>query len=116
MATLRVRLLKYSILTHRWMGVGFCVLFAVWFVSGIVMMYWGFPGVTASDRLQRAPALSPEQIRVSPEQAIAAIGREAGPAQVRLGSYDGRPVYTIGSGGRGGGGGRGQGVSLSIET
>jgi hypothetical protein len=30
---------RYSILIHRWMGVGFCVVFAVWFVSGIVLMY-----------------------------------------------------------------------------
>jgi hypothetical protein len=94
---------RLLIFTHRWLGVALSVVFLLWFVSGIVMMYWSFPGVSARDRLERAPALSPEQIKVSPEQAMASLGREAGPAQVRLASYDGRPVYTIGGGGRGGG-------------
>ena len=44
---------KHLILTHRWMGVFFCALFAVWFVSGIVMMYWDFPQVQAEDRLAK---------------------------------------------------------------
>src|SRR5262249_31681657 len=41
-----IRVRRYAILLHRWLGVGFCVLFAVWFVSGIVMMYWPYPKVS----------------------------------------------------------------------
>jgi hypothetical protein len=99
------------IFVHRWLGVALSLLFLLWFVSGIVMMYWGFPAVTARDRLERAPALVPERIVVSPGRAIAALGGDENPRQVRLTSFDGRPVYRFGgAGGRGAGrGGRGRG-------
>jgi len=93
-------LLKRSfIFVHRWLGVALSLVFMLWFVSGIVMMYWSFPGVGQADRLQRAPALVPERIAVSAERAFAALGREGTPAQVRLTSFDGRPVYRFGGGG-----------------
>jgi hypothetical protein len=100
---------RLLIFVHRWLGVALSVVFLLWFVSGIVMMYWTYPGVSARDRLERAPVLSPERIKISPAQAMATLGRDGGPAQVRLTSYDGRPVYAVGGGGRSGGGGRGAG-------
>src|ERR1700693_4980560 len=60
------RLKKLLIFIHRWMGVGLCVLFAMWFSSGMVLMYWDYPSVSAADRLDRAPALDPLEIRLSP--------------------------------------------------
>ena len=97
------------IFVHRWLGVALSIVFFLWFASGIVMMYWSFPDVSAQDRLQRAPVLKPDLIKVSPQEAVAAVGRELGPAQVRLSSFDGRPAYRIGGGGGRGGGGRGRG-------
>jgi hypothetical protein len=108
-------LLKRSLIfVHRWLGVALSLLFLLWFVSGIVMMYWGFPGVDARDRLQRAPTLAPERVAVSAERAFASLDRDTPPAQVRLTSFDGRPVYRFAAGGgrgRGGGGGRGGGAA-----
>lgn len=102
-------LLKRSLIfLHRWLGVALSIIFLLWFVSGIVMMYWTFPGITERDRLQRAPTLESSLVRISPEDAYASLGREQPPAQVTLTSFDGRPVYRFSSaGGRGGGGGRG---------
>jgi hypothetical protein len=101
-------LLKRSLIfVHRWLGVALSLLFLLWFVSGIVMMYWTFPGVDARDRLQRAPTLTPERIAVSAEGAYAALDRDTPPAQVRLTTFDGRPAYRFAAGGgrgRGGGG------------
>ncbi|MGH9240089.1 MAG: PepSY domain-containing protein [Vicinamibacterales bacterium] len=94
---------RLLIFVHRWIGVALSVIFLLWFASGIVMMYWTFPAVTADDRLERLPILEPERITVSAEQAAAALGREEAPGQVRLTSFDGRPAYRFG-GGRGGGG------------
>jgi hypothetical protein len=92
-------LLKRSLIfVHRWLGVALAVVFLLWFVSGIVMMYWGFPEVTASDRLQRAPVLEPSRIRVPPEQAYAALQRDWPVGEVLLSSFDGRPVYRFGPG------------------
>ena len=88
------------IFVHRWLGVALSLLFLLWFVSGIVMMYWSFPSVGAADRLQRAPVLEPEVIVVSPEQAFSVLDRDEAPVQVRLTSFDGRPVYRFGGGTR----------------
>ncbi len=86
-------LCRYSILIHRWMGVGFCVLFVVWFISGIVMMYWGYPGVSAAERLARAAPLDASQIQISPEEAYARLELGGSPDRVRINMLDGRPVY-----------------------
>jgi len=90
------------------MGVALSILFALWFCSGIVMMYWSFPGVSERDRLERAPALDASKIKLSPEEAYASLNRDEMPTQVRLTTFDGRPVYRF-SGGEGGGRGRGEG-------
>ena len=44
-------------LTHRWLGVGMCVLFFIWFLSGMVMMYAGHPKLTLQERLAHLPPL-----------------------------------------------------------
>jgi hypothetical protein len=95
---------RLLIFMHRWIGVALSIVFLLWFASGIVMMYWTFPAVTADDRIERLPILEPERITVSAEAAAAALGREESPGQVRLTSFDGRPAYRFG-GGRGGRGG-----------
>lgn len=71
---------------------------------GIVMMYWGMPGVTGGDRLERLPALDATQIKLSPGEAYATLLRDQPPGSVTLSSFDGRPVYRFAGGG---GGGRG---------
>jgi len=100
-------ILRFLIFVHRWVGIALCVVFLFWFPSGIGMMYWGFPGVTAADRLDRSPRLDPAKIMLSPDEAAEKVGTQANPTQVRLNTFDGRPVYRIGGGGgRGGRGGR----------
>ena len=38
---------RAAIFVHRWLGVALCLFFLLWFPSGIGMMYWDFPSVTA---------------------------------------------------------------------
>jgi len=103
-------ILRSLIFIHRWVGLVLCLVFLLWFPSGIGMMYWGFPSVSAADRLTHSPKLDPAKIVLSPAEAAAKLGTTASPAQIRLNSFDGRPVYRIGGGGgRGGSGGRGGG-------
>lgn len=61
------------------------------------MMYWGFPTVTPADRLARSPALDRAAIRVSPAEAAAAA-RVDRPTEVRINTFDGRPVYRFRAG------------------
>jgi hypothetical protein len=87
-------MLKRSLIfVHRWLGVALALFFLLWFPSGIGMMYWDFPGVTAADRLDRAPALDVKTIRLSPAEAYAIAGHTQPPSQARLNTFDGRPVY-----------------------
>ena len=74
-------LFRLLLMVHRWVGVALCALFLLWFPSGIGMMYWGMPSVTARDRLERWPALDPARIALSPEEAAAKVG--ATPSRVR---------------------------------
>jgi len=87
------QLKRSAVFVHRWMGVSFCLLFLLWFTSGIVMMYWDYPSVSNAERLEQAQALEVANIRVSPEQAYGRIGTEAKLTRVRLAMLDGRPVY-----------------------
>ncbi|MEQ1911292.1 MAG: PepSY domain-containing protein, partial [Vicinamibacterales bacterium] len=84
---------RVAIVAHRWLGVAFCLLFFTWFLSGIGMMYWDYPAVTAADRLARSPALDPSRIVVAPEAAYARLGESEPVTSVRLNTFDGRPVY-----------------------
>jgi hypothetical protein len=93
---------RLLIFVHRWLGVALSVLFTLWFLSGIVMMYWTYPEVSAGDRLRKAPTLEPARITISPEQAFAALEREPDSALVRLDSFDGRPAYRVSANGAGG--------------
>ncbi|MBM3762720.1 MAG: hypothetical protein FJW36_21050 [Acidobacteria bacterium] len=83
---------KQLILFHRWMGVVFSLLFAMWFGSGLVLMYWPYPGVSAESRLEKSTAIEPERVSVSLEEAAKLAG-VAKPDRVRLTMLDGRPVY-----------------------
>ncbi len=92
-------LLKRSaIFVHRWLGVALCLVFLLWFPSGIGMMYWDFPSVTAANRLERSPALNRSHVLLSPGEAYATLGDLQAPAQIRLNTFDGRPVYRFQTG------------------
>jgi hypothetical protein len=93
-----VKLRKYSILIHRWMGVLFCLLFLMWFASGIVMMYWDYPDISTQERLARSQPLASSLIRISPQEAARSLDLDRPPDQMRLTMLDGRPVYRIRAG------------------
>lgn len=93
MRRLSVAIKKVAIVCHRWMGVAFCLLFMWWFVSGIFMMYWSYPSVSAADRLEHAPKLDAARVKLSPAEALKAAGFDNPPNSVTLTSFDNRPVY-----------------------
>jgi hypothetical protein len=86
---------KVLIFVHRWMGVALCLLFLMWFLSGMVMMYWTYPEVTIGDRLSRAQVLDASRIRLSPDEAYALLETKEPPGEMRLQMVDGRPAYNF---------------------
>jgi hypothetical protein len=81
--------------THRWLGVGTCVLFAMWFASGVVMMYVPFPSLTDEEYVSRLEPIDWSQVMVSPTRALAAAGLTAYPRQLRLEMWNSMPVYRV---------------------
>lgn len=48
---------------HKILGVGLCALFLMWFLSGFVMIFHGFPKVTSQDRMEKQQTLSCDVVR-----------------------------------------------------
>ncbi len=55
--TLRSTAKRWIYLVHRWLGIGGCLLMLLWFVSGMVMLFVGYPKLTSGERLAALPVL-----------------------------------------------------------
>ncbi|MBR0956423.1 PepSY domain-containing protein [Bradyrhizobium japonicum] len=62
------------VLSHRWLGIAFCLLFAMWFATGIVMHYVPFPSLTEAERFAGLAPLDRDGTRISVADAVAASG------------------------------------------
>lgn len=94
---LSTRAKRWLYLIHRWAGVVLCLFFAMWFVSGVVMMYVGYPKLTPHERLTHLAPLDAARIAITPEQALAAAGKtraDASGLQLSA-SRGGAPVYVV---------------------
>ncbi|MFT4248696.1 MAG: hypothetical protein QM581_11835, partial [Pseudomonas sp.] len=77
---------------HRWTGIGFCLLFAIWFGSGLVLAFVPFPSLSEAERLGKAEPIALHAVSVTPAQAL----REAGAGSaIRLISQAGTPAYVV---------------------
>ena len=57
------RLKRWLYLTHRWVGIVTCLLFAMWFLSGLVMLYVPFPELKQSEWLAGQRPIAWDQVR-----------------------------------------------------
>jgi uncharacterized iron-regulated membrane protein len=87
---------KLLIYSHRWLGIILGAVFVAWCVSGIILMYYGVPHLTAGERLMRLPVLDLSSIRVSPEEAAAQLKEP--PRRLRISMHGDRPVYRFNTG------------------
>ena len=60
-------------LFHRWAGIVLCLFFALWFVSGIFMMYVEFPELTKPERVAGSRLLDFSTARIDVAGAIAKL-------------------------------------------
>ena len=82
--------LKGVALFHRWVGIGFCAMFAAWFASGAVLAFVAFPSLPKSERAARGELIDFSRLRISPEQASRLMGSRQ---ILRLVSVGGTPTY-----------------------
>jgi hypothetical protein len=59
-------------LLHRWWGVVFCLLFAMWFASGVVMHFVPFPERLGADRFAGGMLIDRDKVAHGPSEAVAA--------------------------------------------
>ena len=86
---------RMTFLVHRWTGVLMCVLMALWFVSGMVMLFVGYPKLTPWERMAGLPALPASGCCIDVAAALAQ-SRDAGAVKgIVLSSVAGRPHYVL---------------------
>jgi uncharacterized iron-regulated membrane protein len=86
---------RWLYIIHRWIGILTCLLFAMWFVSGVVMMYVAFPHLTHRERWAASPPIAWDQVQVTPDRAMAVAGLASYPRDVSLVMLDDTPVYRL---------------------
>ena len=86
--------MRILIALHRWWGVAFCLLFAAWFASGIVMHFVPFPARIGVDRLAGRMAIDRDKVRHGPSEAVAASGIQD-VSRLRLAGRRDGPVYLV---------------------
>lgn len=94
--SLRSTARRWTYLMHRWLGIGGCLLMLLWFVSGMVMLFIGYPKLTPWERLGALPPLAGATdwrgLEVLPDAV------RANPGSVVLTTVRGEPVYVVRSG------------------
>lgn len=84
-------------LTHRWIGIGMCLLFALWFASGIVMMYVDYPELTYAESVAAHPDLERDRVELTPFEAARRAGEITAWQSLSLAMLADRPVYRFGA-------------------
>lgn len=88
--------MRQLFLWHRWFGIGLCLFMALWFLSGMVMLFVGYPKLTPTEHLQRLPLLSAEHSYIDVDQAIiAATNPTLAPEAITLSSVAGKAHYLV---------------------
>ena len=87
-------MLRVLILLHRWLGISFCLLFAMWFATGMVMHFVPFPALTEAERIGGLTPIDPSRASRSPTAAVDASGIKDA-RRVRLLQRSDGPVYIV---------------------
>lgn len=62
---------RWLYLTHRWIGIVSCLLFVMWFVSGLVLVYVPYPALDREEWLAGQAPIEWESVAVAPSEAYA---------------------------------------------
>ncbi|WP_407184109.1 PepSY domain-containing protein [Bradyrhizobium centrosematis] len=87
-------MMRAIVLLHRWLGVAFCLLFAMWFATGIVMHFVPFPSLTEMERFAGLAPVDPGQVRLAVHDAVAASEIKDA-TRVRLIQRSDGPAYVV---------------------
>ncbi|WP_369724872.1 PepSY domain-containing protein [Bradyrhizobium sp. LLZ17] len=83
-----------TVLSHRWLGIAFGLLFAMWFSTGIVMHFVPFPSLTEAERFAGLRPLDQAASAMTVADALAASGISDA-TRVRLVQRSKERVYIV---------------------
>ena len=93
---MKLRLKRSLYLAHRWFGIAMCVLFAMWFSTGIIMMYVEYPELTEEERLAKLAPLDFDGVGLSADEAITASGLDGDVVTITLSAIGARAASPVG--------------------
>jgi len=85
---------RYLYLMHRWLGIALGLFVLAWVVSGVVMLFVGYPKLTPAEHLARLAPLD-AGCCIAPGAALAASGDPRTPLSLRLTGAGGSPRYLL---------------------
>src|SRR5262249_23957654 len=85
---------KFLILTHRYLGIAVCLLFVMWFVSGIAMIFArGMPDLTSDARLDHLPPVDFNKVKLSAAEPFDKALLDRRPNRATLLTLMDRPAF-----------------------
>lgn len=88
------RTTKQLVWFHRWLGLATCLVFALWFASGGVLLFKAFPSLPRADQLRLENPIDVSSVLISPHRAMLAAG---GGDTLRLVQRGPVPAYLVGT-------------------
>ena len=82
---------RWLTLFHRWAGVVLSTLFLIWFLSGAVLHFVGFPGESGDAEQLPPTPIALDRVAMAPAAAAQGLNAEG----LRLISIAGRPAYIV---------------------
>lgn len=79
---------------HRWLGICVGFIFALWFVSGAILVFVPFPELSDTQRIVGSELVDFAKVRISPREALATASG-ASVEGVRLVDVAGEPRYVL---------------------
>lgn len=86
---------RWLVLAHRWLGIGTGLFFATWILSGLVMMYVGFPALTEAERLARQAPIAWDRVVLGPDAILGGVESLDPSLAVSLAMRGDEPVYAV---------------------
>lgn len=86
-------MLRLLVLLHRYLGIALCLLFAMWFASGTVMVFVPYPELQSAERYAGMQPLDVSHCCVDLATAFTRSGLLDAPQQVRLTMVGARPAF-----------------------
>lgn len=81
---------RWIYLVHRWIGIASCLFFAMWFLSGLVMLYVPYPSLSPAEKQAGSEAIDWAAVDVLPPLENGRL-----PQELLLDMRDGTPVWRI---------------------